>query len=245
MFAENQNKGDGLTPAADIAKRMEQLAGAAPVCSVCGGTVIGQDCSDCMERAQAAEAAKKEEAEQRERDISRLGGLLAFEDFTLARYDRKDLIAACAKYPDENLYLYGPAGTGKTHLATALVRQYPGGQVLKPQDISRKARDANKSSAAAEKDFINRVVRRKHIVIDDLGVAKDTGYSTSVLYEIIDGRVQAKAGGLIITTNICGAANEHPLDALARKLMDDRIPSRLAGICRIIEVSGKDRRLTK
>lgn len=245
MFNEDRKPNNGLEPAADIARRMEQLAGAAPVCSVCGGTVIGSYCSDCMERAQAAEAAKKQETEQRERDIARLGGRMAYEDFTLARYDRKDLIAACEKYPAENLYLYGPAGTGKTHLATALVRQYSGGQVLKPQDISRKARDANKSSAAAEKDFINRVVARKNIVIDDLGVAKDTGYSTSVLYEIIDGRVQAKAGGLIITTNICGAAGEHPLDALARKLMDDRIPSRLAGMCRIIEVSGLDRRLAK
>ena len=238
MFAENQNKGDGLTPAADIAKRMEQLAQAAPVCSVCGGTVIGQDCSDCMERAQAAQAAQKEEIEQRERDISRLGGLLAYERFTLANYDRKDLIAACEKYPAENLYLYGPAGTGKTHLATALVRQFPGGQVVKPQDISRKARDANKTSAAAEKEFICKVVKRKHIVIDDLGVAKDTGYSTSVLYEVIEGRVQAKAGGLIVTSNLS-------LDALAHKLMDDRIPSRLAGMCRIVEVSGNDRRLAR
>ena len=205
-----------------------------PTCAKCGIIIRpGEPCISCaLAKAEEAEAILK----TRELDIARLGGLLAYEDFTLARYDNEKAIRACDGFPDCNLYIYGPAGTGKTHLATGVARQLPGSSVLKPQRIYRIVRGNGRQSAEDEQASINRLVRQPILVIDDLGVDKRTDYSVSTLYEIIDGRIMAKKKGLIVTSNLS-------LDALAERLGDDRIASRLAGACRIVEISGADRRI--
>lgn len=205
-----------------------------PTCAKCGVLMRpGAPCSSC---AEAKEREALEQVNTREVDIARLGGLMAYEDFTLARYDNEKAIRACDGFPECNLYIYGPAGTGKTHLATGVARQFPAASVLKPQRIYRIIRGNGRQSADQEQASINRLVRQPILVIDDLGVDKRTDYSVSTLYEIIDGRIMAKKRGLIVTSNLS-------LDALAERLGDDRIASRLAGACRIVEIAGADRRI--
>ena len=64
----------------------------------------------------------------------------------------------------------------------------------------------------------------------------DTEYSMSIFYEILDGRLMQKQNGLIITSNLS-------LNELAVKMGDDRITSRIAGMCRVISLGGDDRRM--
>lgn len=76
------------------------------------------------------------------------------------------------------------------------------------------------------------------LVVDDLGVQKDSEHALTVLYEIFDRRDMDLRHGLIITSNLS-------MKDMAAKMGDDRIPSRIAGMCDVIELKGKDRRISK
>lgn len=223
---------------ADISRRMqEQLDRAAaeyaqkPKCPVCGEVMDGQECWSCKERA---ERAHQEQERQRAVDIKRLGGLKAYERFTLDTYENKEAIEACTGYPNCNLYLWGAAGVGKTHLATAIVRGCLRAVVVKPAQIFRKLRGIK--SGAEEQAMIDRIAAIPQLVIDDLGVEKRTEFSMASLYEIIDARDMNYTKGLIVTSNLS-------MGALSERLGDDRITSRLAGMCKVVEITGKDRRI--
>lgn len=75
-------------------------------------------------------------------------------------------------------------------------------------------------------------------VVDDLGVQKDTEHALTVLYEILDRRDMNLRHGLIVTSNL-------PLDMLAKKMGDDRITSRIAGMCRVVKVGWDDHRMKR
>lgn len=228
---------EGLESVQEIARRMQaRLDEAAakyeraPKCQACGALLQGSDCWVCRER----EEREREEAERQwVLDIKRLGGLKAYERFTLATFDNPAAIGACEGYPDINLYIWGPAGVGKTHLATAIARIYTRSVVVKPAQIFRKLRGIK--SGQEEQAMIDRIAAIPQLVIDDLGVEKRTEFSMASLYEIIDARDMNYTKGLIVTSNLS-------LSALAERLGDDRITSRLGGMCRVVQIQGKDRR---
>ncbi len=205
---------------------------AASICPVCGYFINpGEPCRECADRVRKAQ---RDLAEKKAKDIKRLGGLKAYDMFTFAKYQNQAAIDLCAGYPACNLYIWGPAGVGKTHLATAIVRMFPDGRVLKPQQILRKMRglkDGNEEEAVLAK-----IAAMPHLVIDDLGVEKTTAFSMSSLYEIIEARDMNYTKGLIVTSNLS-------LSALAERIGDDRIASRLAGMCRVVNITGEDRRI--
>jgi DNA replication protein DnaC len=185
----------------------------------------------------AIEARKVVEAEaQKKRDIERLGGLRASDMFNLSNFNNpiKDKLSAI--FPQKSLYLYGGVGTGKTHIATALVRNEPSALVLKPQSLFR--RFQGKVDVREFEAGIKQYVNLPMLVIDDIATQKNTDHSFSVLYEIIDGRWMNNPGGLILTSNV-------DLDGLAKSMQDDRIASRIAGMCAIIKMSGEDKRSSK
>lgn len=214
-------------------KRMEELRATWPKCPDCGEPYL-DECEPCAENRRAAEMAALEEIKTKERDIKRLGGLKAYEDFTFAKYGNQPAIDKCEGFPDINIYLWGAAGVGKTHLATAIARQFKDGWIFKPQQIYRKCRGLK--DGAEEQAAIDKYIKVPVLVIDDLGVDKRTDFSFSTLYEIIDGRDMARRNGMIITSNLS-------LNGLAERLGDDRIASRIAGMCRVVEIVGKDYRI--
>jgi len=166
-------------------------------------------------------------------EIHRLGGLKAYEQFTFEKYTNKSAIDKCAGFPNNNLYIWGKSGTGKTHLATAIIRGMPNATVYKPAHIFRKLR---MKDGAEEQSIIDGIAKMPVLLIDDLGVEKKTDFSISMLYEIIEQRDMNYQKGLIVTSNLS-------LGALAERIGDDRICSRLAGMCKIIELTGEDHRI--
>ena len=85
---------------------------------------------------------------------------------------------------------------------------------------------------AAVDDFVSVEV----LVLDDLG--DDTPFSRQLLQEILDFRDFHYRAGLVVTS-------KYSLDDLATKLADDTIPSRLAGMCQVVEIQGIDHRLDR
>lgn len=181
---------------------------------------------------------KEKQAEQKkQQEISRLGGLLSYEEYTRDKFDNKAILDALSGFPEENYFLWGPAGTGKTHAATAVLRETPNAYVIRMSRISRWLRRCD--GPDEEIDVIKKLSNIS-MLLDDLGSEKMTEFLQSNFYEIIDRRVEYRVNGLIITSNLS-------LDQLA-PIIGDRTVSRimwLVGKKNILEFSGKDYRWQK
>lgn len=101
----------------------------------------------------------------------------------------------------DNVLLIGPSGTGKTHIASALVHQliehgircklFPA--IALVQSLQQAKRDLELMTAMTKLD------KYRVIVIDDIGYVKKTDAETHVLFEFIAHRYES--GSLIITAN--------------------------------------------
>lgn len=177
---------------------------------------------------------RAEEKAKREREIKRLGGIRAYSDFTKENYTNKAILEALSGYPKENYFLWGKAGTGKTHAAVAVLRNVPWATVRRMSEISREIRS---SEVYQEKKIIEKYANEQ-MLLDDLGSEKMTEFLQNMLFEIMDCRWQNKQGGLIITANMS-------IDKLG-SIIGDRTASRIAGLVgskNAIEFGGSDWRV--
>ena len=151
------------------------------------------------------------------------------------------------------LFLTGPRGTGKSHFAVAAMREIlkrDGKQrregtssdyahctwVTAPDLLLEIRASFNRKDSGTEEDVVNRYSDWRHVlVLDDLGAEKTSEWAMSTLFTIINRRYENLAH-TIITSNLS-------LKELSAQI-GDRIASRIAGLCRVIEFKGKDRRLT-
>ena len=143
------------------------------------------------------------------------------------------------------LMLYGKAGSGKTHLAVAITRhiieqkqiQVRFARVVDLLAEIRKTFDENEQYRTEnESDLISRYTSAPLLVIDDLGAEKTTDWVRQILYQIIDERwIEQKP--IIVTSNL----NLEELEAR----FEERIASRVAGMCRLVESRDYDYRIKK
>lgn len=143
-------------------------------------------------------------------------------------------------------YIWGPTGTGKTHLASAAVNYAY--RIGKPAlfyrvgDLLNALRNTyNQKSDLTFDALQKRIINAPLLVLDDYGTQRDTEWAQEQMYLIIDARVVVQAS-TIVTSNLSFA----DLDA---KCGDDwtqkRILSRLVGMCAPLKMGGIDRRKGK
>ncbi len=205
-------------------------------------------CGELKERCRCAEIAARKAYEEKMRPIweaqvellkqtesKRLGGLRAYEDFTAEKYTNKAVLDALKNFPQENYYLWGKAGAGKTHAAVAVLRWQKDGYVVRMGQVSREVRSCETPD---EEDSIISKYAKGIFLFDDLGSEKATEFLQNILFEIMDRRWQNKRGGLIITSNMS-------IEKLG-EIIGDRTASRIAGLVganNALELGGKDYRL--
>lgn len=161
-----------------------------------------------------------------------------FETFNTEPQNAEAFGLARAFNPDrDNLYLWGACGVGKTHLAFAIAKAAcevgRSVEFLKPPQLLRRVRMRDPDE---EQRAIDQIARADLFVLDDLGIGNDTLFARQVFQEILDARMFAYRAGLVVTS-------KYSLGALAAKLDDDTITSRLAGLARIVHLGGEDHRL--
>lgn len=212
-------------------------------CGLCAYPLDAEGrCANCEETERLR---RLEQRRVREHGIKSLGGLRAWDTFTFDTFRESmfnapalDAARAFDKSKD-NLYLCGPVGSGKTHLATAAARKYfqkAPVYVVRVADLALEVRAA-RGRSEVEKELLDRYVDAGVLVLDDLGVEKGTEFVFSLVYRLVDGRYMNRPGGLIVTSNLS-------LDDLTTKLGDDRVPSRLAQMARVFTFAGEpDHRL--
>lgn len=206
--------------------------------------LIERRCPACQAASERAREKEKRARERRGELVELLGGERAYREFTFERYQvaaGNQLAYERAKNfnpAGDNLYLWGACGVGKTHLAYAVARRcFEESRSVTILLAGQLSREVRMKDPEREQTAVDDLVGTEVLVLDDLGTGTETAYARQILQEILDCRNIRDRSGLVITS-------KYSLGALAEKLNDDAIPSRLAGACQVIEVKGIDHRLT-
>jgi DNA replication protein DnaC len=143
-----------------------------------------------------------------------------------------------ALQPRGGIFLYGPTGTGKTHLATAMMRAFiEQGQdcqyVTVPELLMRLKRSFDLSQPSSEEELLVNY-STSILILDDLGVGPITEWVRQVIHLLLDKR-DRYLKPTILVSNL-------GLEEVA-DLFGEPIASRIAGMCQIARLEGEDRRL--
>lgn len=216
-----------------------------------GDKVVGVNC-DCAEaeytKQKADETASAFAAQMERRSLE--DGLIdpSYIAATLAADDGKNekISRVCRRYVEQwekmlaenmGLLFYGPVGTGKTFYASCIANELIRRQV--PAVITSFPRLLNLLQSSKDRQgLIDRMRFYKFLVIDDLGVERDTGYAAEQIFAVIDARCRSRLP-LIVTTNLT------PKDMATPPTMQyHRIFDRLEDMCPVkLLVDGESRRI--
>jgi len=184
--------------------------------------------------------AREAREDSKKREIENLGGLRAYNSFKFETYKRtltnSKLVDGLKKFDPakDNAFIFGSAGCGKTHIATAAIRGHGTGRVVKSVDILS---DLYRADLSERDGILDKYATLSPVVIDDIGTEKDTEFAVQSFLTIIDRRWMNLRNGLIVTSNL------GPND-LTKKFGDDRIVSRLVDMCEFYSLTGsKDYRI--
>lgn len=205
-------------------------------------SLVDGACETCLTSRQGELQRARQLEGRQEQFIRIVGGTKPYREFTLERYQvtgGNRLAVECAKAFDprrQDLYLWGPCGVGKTHLAMAILRNwFERGATVVFMTQFQLIRKLRMKPPEEEQQILDRLVQVDLLALDDIGAGGDTPFARQVLQEILDRRHFQDRRGLILTS-------QHSLPALVRRFNDDAIPSRLAGMCTTVTISGTDRR---
>ncbi len=177
----------------------------------------------------------------------RVSGILD-ENLRRVRFDDSDdceNIRKCRKFVEHwgeirkqntGLLMTGPVGTGKTYaaacIANALIdRGIPVLMTSFPAILSTSKFELN--------DIVRQSQEYDLVIVDDLGVERDTEYSAETVYQYIDARYRS-GKPLIVTTNLSLQDMKEPGGIRYKRIYD-----RILEMCVPMVFSGESRRVEK
>ena len=152
----------------------------------------------------------------------------------------KNFVEDYEKMKKENIGLlfYGSVGSGKTYLAcsiaNSLIEQY---QIsVKIRNFAQIINELQKSSFDFDKNaYIESLVNTSVLILDDLGIERDTSYAKEQVYNIVNSRY-LKQKPTIFTTNLSYDTIKNCKDSVEYQ----RIYSRIIEMCIPVMVVGED-----
>ena len=158
----------------------------------------------------------------------------------IADNDNREAVEKCriyasglTRYAKSGLILCGPVGTGKTFLAVVVLREavkrgLHSAFVYVPDLIN----ETKQEMRTGVNLLAGKAMNAYFLVLDDLGAEYDANWVLEALRRIIDHRSRHQKP-TVVTAN---------LRAEDLEMIDERIYSRLRGMCERVVVAGRDRR---
>ena len=141
------------------------------------------------------------------------------------------------KSRNDGLLLWGNIGTGKTFLAgciaNALIEQ---GESVLMTNFSKILNTLSGMYSEEKNEFIASLMRYSLLIIDDLGIERNTEYAKEQVYNIIDERYKAKLP-LIVTTNLTLDEMKDSIEVAQRRIYD-----RVLSVCVPVSFQGESHR---
>lgn len=196
---------------------------------------VGRLCKCGQEKAERERQERERQEFETRMERLRRDGITdpAYLKHTFAQDDQRNpkISDVCRKYVDNwaemkaqniGILFYGDVGTGKSFLACAIANALL--ERLVSVSVTNFPRILNSLQGSFDDERQKRIDRLQHyslLVIDDLGVERDTSYSVEQVYNVVDTR--ARSGKpVIITTNLSMKDLENP-PSLAYKRIYDRV----------------------
>lgn len=203
---------------------------------------IRSNCPKCVAIAAAADAEDKRRRAEAER-LHRIGRLLdisgipaRFSDRTLSNYAATDrgqkfALTVCNRFvsgfPEQakigrSLVMTGSPGTGKTHLACAVIRGVIEGYAVRSKfvtvsDMLREIKETyRRDSEKSERDVMEQYSGIGLLVIDELGVQVGSEHEKLLLFEVLNTRYQE----LLPTVLISNLSADDLEEFLGHRVMD-------------------------
>lgn len=160
---------------------------------------------------------------------------------------RNPLISKAKTYADKwsdmlskniGLLLWGEVGMGKTYFAACIANALVENCVsVKMTNFSTILNDLFYEND--KNQYIDRLNNHNLLIIDDLGIERDTEYALEQVYNIIDARYKSNKP-LIVTTNLTITEIKNPVDTAHKRIYD-----RVLEMCVPVKFAGENFRQQK
>jgi DNA replication protein DnaC len=194
------------------------------LCDECDAAVtVERDAQDAAEALQRA---------REERNVPRRYWRATFDNFDAVTLGQKDALKCCRDEALNGVFLYGPPGCGKTHLAAASILAGPAGSLF--VGTTELINDIKAGFDRGGRRLLERAHNAPLLAIDDLGVEAVTDFVRDRMYDLLNFRWNT-GGPIVVTTNCSPGEIGGRIGEGAR--------SRLVGLCASrVDVRGTDRR---
>lgn len=205
------------------------------------------------------ECKQRELDERRDEELRRLSNLDAFADYTFESFDPDisgmeeayEAAVTFAQEPGHNwLFLSGPCGVGKTHLAVAIARYVMDWQrmtvyfAVVPDLLDHLRSTFDPNSGSAYDDRFATIRNAPLLVLDDLGTENATPWAKEKLYQIINHRYSEQMP-TVITTNVDLSARGKIDERIYSRIMDHRLTHHVAVNAEDFRLAGDPRRVRR
>lgn len=204
----------------------------------------------CACERKAYETEQKERLEREHRELVERNRSICFEEIRMKEWNfansdesnvtmqkAQEYVSNWSEMKKSNMgYLFwGPVGTGKSYLAGCIAN------ALLEQEVTVKMTNFNTiiddMYALEDKtEYINALARYELLIIDDLGVERNTEYALGIVFSVIDRRCRS-GKPLIVTTNLSLKSLKEEMN-----LEKQRIYDRILMMCIPLYVDGGNKR---